>query len=110
MFSTLNSKGNCFPNCAPGITHDTISCGFPPTSFFIASSYGFGMPQDPPTISFYGECNISEICCRDPLSFFGYLTGKHKNLLLRSTQISLEQQVQERFCELWIIVNMFVEL
>src|SRR2546429_7509723 len=66
MFSTLNSKGNCFPNCAPGITHDTRSCGFPPTSFFIASSYGFGMPQDPPTSSFYRECNILETPCRGP--------------------------------------------
>src|SRR5437588_535748 len=29
-------------------THDKKSCGFPPTSFFIASSYGFGILQDPP--------------------------------------------------------------
>ena len=60
----LNSNGNCFPNCAPGITQDTRSCGLPPTSFFIASSYGFGMPLDPPTNSFYGECNIQEVPCR----------------------------------------------
>src|SRR6266516_2929838 len=53
---------------APGNTHDTRSCGFPPTSFFMASSYGFGMPQDPPTNSFYRECNILEIPCRGPLS------------------------------------------
>src|SRR5260370_20532744 len=26
------------------------------------------MPQDPPTISFYGESNISEIWCRGPFS------------------------------------------
>src|SRR5437588_5701377 len=33
---------------APRSTHDKKSCGFPPTSFFIASSYGFGILQDPP--------------------------------------------------------------
>src|SRR5437667_180529 len=38
------------------------------TSLLNASSNGFGMPQDPPTISFYGESNISQIWCRGPFS------------------------------------------
>lgn len=38
------------------------------------------------------------------------MLGYPANLLVRSIQVSVKQQIQERFRELWIIVNMLVEL
>src|SRR5579864_3987179 len=48
MFSTRNSPDNSRRKRAPCKTRLRKSCGLNPKSFFIASSYGFGIPQAPP--------------------------------------------------------------